>query len=132
MVNGRLKTLRALPLEEKVVLAYRILGRMFEVTDAVAVAFSGGRDKLWLCISPSRDGVMLRSFSSIHPSSSRDTEIRSRIGADLGFEFYEVRAEKNFWGIIARARFADRGPWRSVFLSRAIGGFRGQVVECML
>jgi len=46
MVNGRLKTLRALPLEEKVALAYRVLDRMFEVTDAVAVAFSGGRDSL--------------------------------------------------------------------------------------
>jgi hypothetical protein len=46
MVNGRLKILRALPLAEKVALAYRVLDRMLEVTEAVAVAFSGGRDSL--------------------------------------------------------------------------------------
>src|SRR5262245_52140295 len=46
MTNGRLKMLRALPLEEKIALAYRVLDRMFAVTDAIAVAFSGGRDSL--------------------------------------------------------------------------------------
>jgi hypothetical protein len=46
MVNGRLKMLRTLPLSEKVTLAGRILDRMLEVADNVAVAFSGGRDSL--------------------------------------------------------------------------------------
>jgi hypothetical protein len=42
MVNGRLKTLRALPLEEKIALAYRVMDRMFAVSDAVAVERSSG------------------------------------------------------------------------------------------
>jgi hypothetical protein len=70
MVNGRLKTFRTLPLTEKVALAYRVLDRIFEVTDAVAVAFSGGRDSLvalHLTLQRRRD---VKVVFAIPPSSS--------------------------------------------------------------
>ena len=118
MVNGRLKTLRALPLEEKVALAYRVLDRMFEVTDAVAVAFSGGRDSLvalHLTLQRRRDVKVVFVNTSIEfPETLKYVR---ELAQTWGFEFHEVSAEKNFWELSHERGLPIGGRGNQFFLA---------------
>jgi phosphoadenosine phosphosulfate reductase family protein len=118
MVNGRLKTTRTLPLEEKIALAYRVLDRMFEVTDAVAVAFSGGRDSLvalHLTLQRRRDVKVVFVNTSIEFPET--LQYVRALAQDWGFEFHEVNAEKNFWELSRERGLPIGGRGNQFFLA---------------
>ena len=118
MANGRLKMLRTLPLEEKVALAYRVLDRMFAVTDAVAVAFSGGRDSLvalHLTLQRRRDVKVVFINTSIEfPETLKYVR---ELAQAWGFEFHEVRVQKNFWELSRERGLPIGGRGNQFFLA---------------
>ena len=118
MVNGRLKVLRAMPLEEKIALAYRVLDRIFEVTRAVAVAFSGGRDSLvalHLTLQRRRDIKVVFINTSIEfPETLKYVR---ELAQAWGFEFHEVRVQKNFWELSHERGLPIGGRGNQFFLA---------------
>lgn len=70
MANGRLKILRALPLQEKITLAYRVLDRMFAVTH---VQGGGPERRIFCATSAESYSMMLVSamMGRIRPSLRR-------------------------------------------------------------
>lgn len=117
-VNGRLKMLRTLTLPEKVNLAYRVLDRMLDVTDDVAVAFSGGRDSLialHLTLQLRHDIKVVFVNTSIEFPETV-TYVR-QLAQDWGLDFHEVRVKKNFWQLTDERGLPIGGRGNGTFLS---------------
>ena len=98
MANGRLKALRTLPLDGKIALAQRVLNRTFEVTDDVAVSFSGGRDSLvalHLILQRSRNVKVV--FVNTSVEFPETVAYVRQLANDWQLELHEVTSNRNFW-----------------------------------
>ncbi len=117
MVNGRLKVLRTLPLTEKVNLAYRVLDRMLDVTQDVAVAFSGGRDSLVaLHLTLQRQRNIKVTFVNTSIEFPETIAYVRQLAHDWKLDFYEVRVKKNFWELCNERGLPIGGRGNGTFL----------------
>jgi phosphoadenosine phosphosulfate reductase len=100
-----------------VTLAGRILDRMLEVADNVAVAFSGGRDSLvalHLTLQRRRDVKVVFVNTSIE---FPETVIYVRtLAQDWGLNLHEVSARRNFWEVSHERGLPIGGRGNSFFL----------------
>lgn len=96
--NGRLKVLRAFPLQEKVLLASRVLERTIAVAENVAVAFSGGRDSLVaLHLTLQRCTRLKVVFVNTSVEFPETLRFVRELAERWRLDFHELRVERNFW-----------------------------------
>lgn len=118
MVNGRLKVLRKLSLSDKIDLSYRVLDRMLDATDDVAVAFSGGRDSLIALhlTLQRRQNIKVVFVNTSIEFPETITYVR-QLAQDWSLDFHEVRVKKNFWQLTDERGLPIGGRGNGTFLS---------------
>lgn len=116
-VNRRLKDLRALSLTEKEELALRVIDALFDSTDKVAVAFSGGRDSLvalHLTLRRRPDTLVLFTNTSIEFPET--VKFVRWLVEEWGLNYDEIRSARNFWQLAKQRGLPIGGRGNNFYL----------------